>query len=88
MTRVLEELRKLGRPLTPSGGERCVPVRIRGIGTGTGSEQAPHHRQVAAQRRDEKRGSSLSVGLLSADSAAQQLIDALEIPRFGRRDQR
>jgi hypothetical protein len=65
--------------LTPRCGERCVPVLIHDIDTGSGSEQAPNHRQVTAQRGDEKRRASPSVSLFSADSAAQELLDAFEV---------
>ena len=88
MTRALEQTGELRRPLTPRCGERGVAVRIRDIGTGAGCEQAPDHYRVTTLRRDEKRGSSPSVGLFGVVSGAQESIEKLEIPRLGGCDQR
>lgn len=88
MSRLLEQTDEFGEPLTPRCGERCVAVLVHGVGTSTGSEQAPDHRHIAAPGRDKKCGSSPSVALLRAHSAAQKLIDAVEVPRFGCADQR
>ena len=88
MTRALEQTRELGRPLTPRCGERRVAAIVNGIRTSAGNEQAPDHCRVATQRRDEKCRASPSVGLFSADAAAEELIDTFEIPRLGRREQR
>jgi hypothetical protein len=88
MSRLLEHTDELGQPLTPRCGERCLAVLVRDVGTSAGSEQAPDHRHIAAQGRDEKCGSSPSIALFRAHSAAQELIDAVEVPRFGCADQR
>jgi hypothetical protein len=38
MTRALEHLHELARPLTPRCGERCVATGVHGVDTGAGSE--------------------------------------------------
>jgi len=88
MTRALEQTRKLGWTLTPRRSARCVAAIVHGVGVCTGSEQAPRHRHVTAQRRDQKCRPAASVSLLSTGSTAQQLIHQLEIPGLGRPDQR
>ena len=88
MSRLLEQTDEFGQPLTPRCRKRCVAVLVCDVGMCAGSEQAPDHGHVAAQRRDEKCGSSPSVGLLQARSAAQELLDAFEVPRFGCAEQR
>jgi hypothetical protein len=88
MTRALEQARELGRSLAPRRGEWCVTVIVHRLGTRTGSQQPPHHRDITTQGRDEKRGSAPGVGRFGAESTAQELIDALDISRCGSGDQR
>jgi hypothetical protein len=76
---LLEHTYELGWSSTPRCCERCVPVLSDDIGAGSRSEQTPNHRHITAQRSDEKRRASPSVGLFRADSAAEELLDPFEV---------
>ena len=65
--------------MAPGHGKRCVAVRIRGVRTGSGSEQAAHHGQVSAQCRDEKCRASASICLFGTGSALKELLELSEI---------
>jgi hypothetical protein len=76
---VFEQVYELRCFLAPGHGKRCVPVLIRGVRTGSGSQQAAHHGQVSAQCGDEKCRASASIGLFGTGSATKKLLELSEI---------
>jgi hypothetical protein len=80
----LEQPLELTWSLTARDGKRRVAVCASDIDTRTGGEQAPDHWQITTQRRDEKRCAAAGVGLLGADSTAQELIHPCEVPGLRR----